>query len=54
MPNRSLLGAGTCQKLNFIEFLVNAAVNAVSGDETTKSPLTKDVIIKEYKDYLWA
>ena len=47
---RPRLGAETCQKLNFIKVLVNDKVNGLLGDETIKSLLTKEVIMKEYKD----
>ena len=47
---RLLLGTETCQKLNFIKVFVNDKVNSVLGDETTKSFLTLEAIMKEYKD----
>ena len=50
LTKSSHLGTETCQKLNFIKVLVDDKVNAVLGDKTIKSFLTKEVIVEEYKD----
>ena len=47
---RPRLGTETCQNLNLIKIFVNDKVNAVLGDQTTKPFLTKEIIVKEYKD----
>ena len=47
---RPRLVTETCQNLNLIKIFVNDKVNALLGDQTTKPFLTKEVIVKEYKD----